>query len=298
MPNTPRETNLTAKELLLSILEQYTERLLSLPIGQMYQFDKLAWINETVSALELVDNVTEAALTPAGVPESIARDVVEDMRGAAIEIEGLLNSITDRLNFIDDGLATGFHNEFNEPIRSSNLAETGLLIDPEPEDEYDPETGEFLSDSINELSESINEEYEGYRLVGVDLSGAISEVGSISSRPILRSVYDDEEVDSDWRGTVNQALESMTTTEPDAVVSEEVFATDNNSEETVSFSSENLSNDIVKNPDIFEEWTTLNDRGRTMYIFARYSHLDYHYTVNDIRYKLYADGPTVVGRRV
>ena len=55
---------------------------------------------------------------------------------------------------------------------------------------------------------------------------------------------------------------------------------------------------VVKNPDITEDFTRLDDSHMVGFIFVRYSHLPYHYTLNGVRYKLVLAGSQVVSSAV
>ena len=55
---------------------------------------------------------------------------------------------------------------------------------------------------------------------------------------------------------------------------------------------------ITKNPEITENFVSLEDSHLTMFIFVRYSHLPYHYTMNGVRYKLLLAGSQIVSTTV
>ena len=56
--------------------------------------------------------------------------------------------------------------------------------------------------------------------------------------------------------------------------------------------------EIVKNPEITEEFTSLDNSHMVTFISVRYSHLPYHYTVGNVRYKLVISGSQIVSTRV
>ena len=58
--------------------------------------------------------------------------------------------------------------------------------------------------------------------------------------------------------------------------------------------SETTSGDLTKNPEITEGFTDLEDSNMTMFVFVRYSHLPYHYTIDGVRYKLVLSGSQIV----
>lgn len=62
--------------------------------------------------------------------------------------------------------------------------------------------------------------------------------------------------------------------------------------------SQDASEEIVKNPEITEDFTNVENSHMVTFIGVRYSHLPYHYTIGDVRYKLVINGSQIVSTRV
>jgi len=89
--------------------------------------------------------------------------------------------------------------------------------------------------------------------------------------------------------------------EDDDFDDEDEFNLDDEDLEELETSSEQQvgsTEHIVKHSEIVEDFNNIEDTNMLMFIFVRYSHLPYHYTLNDIHYKLVLNGSQIISTAV
>ena len=84
---------------------------------------------------------------------------------------------------------------------------------------------------------------------------------------------------------------------PESNQSDDEFDFDDEDLETSNEPAPEVSG-IVKHPEIIEEFDNLENHNLIMYIFARYSHLPYHYILDGVRHKFLLSGSQIISSTV
>lgn len=134
---------------------------------------------------------------------------------------------------------------------------------------------------------------------------AVEEITEEVVEEVLAPVddaHEDDDIDEIF-GTTSTTPYEETTEEPvgqepdyDGIDDEDFEFDDEDLEQEAQETSAEIT--IVKNPEITDNFVSIEDSYMRIFICVRYSHLPYHYTVDGVRYKFVVEGSQTVAVRV
>lgn len=152
--------------------------------------------------------------------------------------------------------------------------------------------------------------FEGDRLMSEDILGRttgtvtdtqyiIRDVGIEVNIPDTEELVEEVDFDGDIDGDILEEDSTPVEDIPYEEVDEDDFdLEDEDLDDVPQPVSQDASEEIVKNPEITENFTDVEDSHMVTFIGVRYSHLPYHYTIGNVRYKLVINGSQIVSTRV